>query len=235
MFLLCVKFRRSYAMMVRIVTAFVFLAIANNAMAETKVSCPSSITLNGMKMDLTLSAPIIVDKASNAVLGRSRIDLTFTAQDRDILWQKKLYHNGSWVGPIVSIENRKGIPLLKSLPHVTQQFIEPEMLKKGSSDQMGGSFYDVDFAKLAQKNIYKFRVKANITPMNIESFYHLTGIVNTYIGDKNVWQEKAHLCLNVDWQYGHLPIEKAKEEDENFKKEEKQSTLLGAFFKALMQ
>ena len=179
-------------------------------------ACRSSTIINGMKIELYNSEPIIVIKNTNKVEKRDPyynqsdfeypvLNLKFTALNKDIQWQRRLYRGG------IQFSYQIGENDFLALPEgegTERQVIAPEgfwvkleTLKKGDSEIFTWTYPRVKFDKIYKKNDFEIVFKVSGELRDINSVDPSSHEINPYKGDKNIWQEAFELCLEADWQY----------------------------------
>ncbi|WP_182419851.1 hypothetical protein [Bartonella sp. HY038] len=188
-----------------------FASSSFGAEALSKDLCQSSVIIDGMKVELSLTAPIIVNKITNELVENDfdeerqerlhpGIRLSFTAIDKDIQWQEYLYSFGIDIWYMNG--NDPESLLIHSLsPRVSERLIRVDVLKKGMNKTQFSSIRLVNFAEIFEKNGFNITFGALGRLHDIKKMAPNPEVTNIYEGDKNIWQAPFEICLKAKWQY----------------------------------
>ncbi|UXM95980.1 hypothetical protein N5853_04990 [Bartonella sp. HY329] len=166
--------------------------------------CSSSVIIEGMKIEFSITEPIILvnKNSSESVLEKTTADLklTFTAFDKDIQWQENLYTLGIGFQHTVGNDWFRYRPRYV-IPIVSKKMLEIHTLKKGTERIIHYPIHSIDFEKSFKQAGFNIAFGANGKLPDINRFSNIDEITNPYVGDKNIWQSPFDLCLKTTWQY----------------------------------
>ncbi|UXM96642.1 hypothetical protein N5853_14000 (plasmid) [Bartonella sp. HY329] len=193
------------------IAAISFASPSFGAEALSKDLCQSSVIIDGMKVELSLTAPIIVEKNTNKLVESEfnneekrqvlpSIRLSFTAIDKDIQWQEYLYSFGIFF-KYMDRENWKYFLPLYSLPYVDESLLKISILKKDAEKIKIYPLNDDDFQKIFFKNEFDLIFGAEGKLIDLSDLAPNPEVTNIYEGDKNIWQAPFEICLKTKWQY----------------------------------
>ncbi|WP_182419848.1 hypothetical protein [Bartonella sp. HY038] len=205
-----VKFSNAFSIIL-FMAAISFASSSFGAEAVSEDRCQSSVIIDGMKVELSLTAPIIVDKNTNKLVESEFNDerqerlppgirLSFTAIDKDIQWQEYLYSFGIFF-KYMDRKNWKYFLPLYSLPYVDGSLLKISILKKGAEKIKIYPLNDDDFQKIFFKNKFDLIFGAEGELMDLSNLAPNPEVTNIYEGDKNIWQAPFEICLKAKWQY----------------------------------
>ncbi|WP_182419852.1 hypothetical protein [Bartonella sp. HY038] len=188
-----------------------FASSSFGAEAFSKDLCQSSVIIDGMKVELSLTAPIIVDKNTNELIESEfnsekqkkivpRLALNFTAIDKDIQWQEYLYDVGTKLS-YMNDNKFRSLLIPSSLPIVSERLIKVDVLKKGMNTTWFYSLMLVNFSEVFKNNGYDITFSASGRLRDIKKMAPNPEVTNIYEGDKNIWQAPFRLCLKAKWHY----------------------------------
>ncbi|WP_182419850.1 hypothetical protein [Bartonella sp. HY038] len=209
-----VKFSKAFSIILFIAAISLsnFLASSSfGAEALSKDRCQSSMLLDGMKVELSLTSPIIVDKKTHKLVENDfndeekrqvipSIRLSFTATDKDIKWQKALYTSNIWYGYMLG-DSWTGLSGHYTPPIITEKLLEISLLKKGKKEIILYPLSHINFKEYSAKNGFDMTFAAMGRLMDINVLTPRDRLTNPYYGDKNIWQAPFEICLKAKWQY----------------------------------
>ncbi|UXN07971.1 hypothetical protein [Bartonella sp. HY761] len=205
-----VKFSKAFSIIL-FIAAISFASSSFGAEVLSKDRCQSSVLIDGMKVELSLTAPIIVDKNTNKLVENDFNDerqerlppgirLSFTAIDKDIQWQEYLYSFGIDIW-YMNGNDPKGLLIQSTRPNVSESLIKVDVLKKGMNMSKVHSISFINFAEIFEKNGFNITFGALGRLHDIKKMAPNPTITNIYEGDKNIWQAPFEICLKAKWQY----------------------------------
>lgn len=199
--------------MKRIILALVVVFLASNGFASNGQVCKSSALINGMKIEMALTAPLIIDKNTKKLVksnynykgeqfSEPMIAIGFTAIDKDIRWQKNMHETRFTLWSFGdSVDEKIASDIFNDLfPADNCYQYDFVTLNKGTAD-----YHYLSLAKAMpspwldhQNNPIGIAVKYDPERISctIRGFLFIPKTI-----EKNIWKEPFQLCLKVDWHY----------------------------------